>query len=88
MRDLFLTDLNKVNDKEDFKETLRFANSGVEIKLSLISPSCFSASQLKLAYDGIKRKVLPFTTTYQCSPVATVEFGGPISPKQASQIEI
>jgi len=53
MRDPFLTDLNKVNDKEDFKETLRFANSGVKIKLSLISPSCFSASQLKLAMQWL-----------------------------------
>jgi len=25
MRDPFLTDLNKINDEEDFKETLRFA---------------------------------------------------------------
>jgi len=25
MRDSFLTDLNEVNDQEDFKETLRFA---------------------------------------------------------------
>ena len=53
------------------------ADSGVQIKFTLITLSCFWASQLQtcstVAYDCIKREVLPFTTTYQCSPVATAE---------------
>jgi len=79
MRDSFLTELNKVNDGEYFKENLR-ANIGAKIKMSSISVSCFWASQLQIcsivAYDCIEREVLPFTTAYQCSPVTKGFFKG------------
>jgi len=64
-------------------------DNGVKIKFSSTSLSCIGASQLRtcstVAYDGIVRKVLPFPTTYQCSPVVTGGFGGLISPKQTSK---
>ena len=80
MRDPFLTDLNEVDDREDFKETLRFACgewSQDEILFNLAALFLgFSGSQLQtcsaVAHDGIEREVLPYTTTYQCRHVASV----------------
>jgi len=71
MRDPFSADLNEVDDDEEFEEKLidLRADNGATIKFSSLLLSCFWASQLQthstVATMALK-KVLPFTTTYQC----------------------
>jgi len=85
MRDPFLTGLNKVKDEKDFEETLRFAcrlwnQDEILFNLTVLLlgfseshlQTCSAKSHLQtcVAYGGIKREVLPFTTMPRCSPAA------------------